>query len=140
MSCESEMQEYLDEIREQVCSRCIERPVGGPPCGPLGKTCGVEVNLPLYVEAVHGVRSGRIDPYLDSIHGHVCDKCVRHDQRGCPCPLDYLSVLIVEAIETVDERRQENSPALASTVAGSRKGLLPGGVRLSAPPVRVRPS
>ena len=37
--------EYLAEIRKQVCSRCVERPPGGPPCAPLGKQCGVEMHL-----------------------------------------------------------------------------------------------
>lgn len=108
MYAEMQMEEYLDEIRLQVCSRCVERPPGGPPCAPLGKTCGVEMHLPLYVEAVHGVTSGRIEPYLKNIQEHVCCHCVRHDANGCPCPLDYLSVLIVQAIETVDQRRRQD--------------------------------
>ena len=41
---------------------------GGSPCAPLGKTCGVELHLPLYVETVHRVTSGWIEPYLDNIH------------------------------------------------------------------------
>lgn len=121
MYAEMQMEEYLDEIREQVCSRCVERPLGGPPCAPLGKTCGVEMHLPLYVEAVHRVTSGRIEPYLNNIHEGVCCNCVRHDAKGCPCPLDYLSVLIVQAIETVDERRQQDPGRELGNVA-ERKG------------------
>lgn len=98
--------EYLAEIRRQVCSRCVERPPGGPPCAPLGKTCGVELHFPHYIEAVQAVKSGRIDPYLDNLHHDICEQCVRHNENGCPCPLDYLSILLVEAIETVDQRRQ----------------------------------
>ena len=31
MYAESDLDEYLEEIRQHVCSRCIERPPGGPP-------------------------------------------------------------------------------------------------------------
>jgi hypothetical protein len=41
-----DLDEYKSEIREQVCARCIHRPPGGPPCEPLGKRCGIELDLP----------------------------------------------------------------------------------------------
>lgn len=113
MYTEAEVQEYLDEIRERVCTRCVERPPGGPPCAPLGKMCGVELHLPLFLEAVHEVDSPLIEPYLDNIHRRVCSQCVRRGGEGCPCPLDYLLVLLVEAIETVDGRHQQGSPRVA---------------------------
>ncbi len=121
MYAEVQMEEYLDEIRQQVCRVCVERPPGGPPCAPLGKTCGVELHLPLYVEAVHRVTSGRIEPYLNNIHENVCSQCVRHDANGCPCPLDYLSVLVVQAIETVDLRRRQD-PGRERGIDAERKG------------------
>jgi hypothetical protein len=31
MLSDAELNEYLNEIRQQVCSRCVERPPGGPP-------------------------------------------------------------------------------------------------------------
>ncbi len=88
MNGEPQMEEYLDEIRQGVCTRCVERPPGGPPCAPLGKTCRAELHLPLYVEAVHRVTSGGIEPYLNHIHESVCSQCVRHDANGRPGPLD----------------------------------------------------
>ncbi len=106
MYTEAELQEYLDEIRREVCSRCVQRPPGGPPCAPLGTRCGIELNLPLYVQAVHEVESHLIEPYLDIIHQRVCSQCPQHDGAGCPCTLDYLPVLVVQAIESVDARRQ----------------------------------
>ena len=120
MYAEAQMQEYLDEIRQQVCSRCVERPPGGPPCAPLGKTCGVEVHLPLYVEAVHRVTSDWIEPYLNNIHESVCSQCVQHNAKGCPCPLDYLPILIVQAIETVDQRRRQDPGASAELLRNGK--------------------
>jgi hypothetical protein len=113
---DAELQEYLDEIRQRACTRCVEKPPGGPPCAPLGKMCGVELHLPLFLEAVQEVDSSLIEPYLDSIHRRVCSQCVRRDHEGCPCPMDYLLVLLVEAIEAVDSRHQQGSSRVAEPV------------------------
>ncbi len=32
MNAELNLEEYMAEIRQHVCARCIERPPGGPPC------------------------------------------------------------------------------------------------------------
>ena len=53
MYSQQQLAEYMDEIRKDVCSRCIERPPGGPPCAPLGKRCGIELNLPQLIDAIH---------------------------------------------------------------------------------------
>jgi hypothetical protein len=100
------LDEYLLELRAQVCSRCIERPEGGPPCGPLGKQCGIELRLPEFIDAVHAVNSVRIDPYIDSLHERVCEDCQSSTSSQCPCPLKSLLLLAVEAIETVDNRHK----------------------------------
>ncbi len=107
MIASAEMQEYLDEIRQDVCSRCVERPAGGPPCLPLGKPCGVELHLPQLVEAVHQVHSDLIEPYLTTNRREVCTSCpFLHNPSFCPCPMDQLAVLVVGAIETVDSRHE----------------------------------
>ncbi len=105
MVTELELEEYLGEIRKQVCSRCVERPPGGPPCAPLGKDCGVELHLPALIDSIHEVHSGRIDPYLVHNRQTICAKCAFLHSSICPCPMDYLAVLVVEAVETVDKRR-----------------------------------
>lgn len=98
------MAEYLAAIREEVCNRCVERPPGGPPCAPLGKRCGIELNLPLLVEAVHQVHSDEMGPYTGTFHDHVCTQCPNRPTDQCPCPLEYLLILAVQAIEAVDQR------------------------------------
>ena len=97
--------EYLEEIREEVCRHCIERPDDGPPCWPVGKSCGVERNLPRIIEAIHAGRGSNLEPYVDHLHHDVCDLCEARDSEDCPCPLEYLQVLVIEAIAAVDERR-----------------------------------
>jgi hypothetical protein len=104
---DAEITEYLDEIRKEVCSRCVERPPGGPPCAPLGKACGIEMHLPQIVKAIHEVRSDWIGPYLENNRNRICETCAFHHGSICPCPMDYLAVLLVQAVETVDKRREE---------------------------------
>jgi hypothetical protein len=106
MMTELNVNEYLDEIRKQVCSCCIERPPGGPPCAPLGKQCGVELHLPELIASIHEMDSPLIEPYLDHNRCEICQKCAYLDSSICPCPMDYLAVPIVRAVDTVDQRRQ----------------------------------
>src|SRR5262245_36743525 len=102
MIAEADLKEYLEEVRQEACSRCVERPPGGPPCGPLGKVCGVELHLPQLVAAVRKARGPEMGPYLDSMHENVCKKCpYLHNHEVCPCPMDSLALLIVQAIEAV---------------------------------------
>lgn len=105
-----EMREYLAEIREEVCKHCVERPPEGPPCYPHGKVCGVELHLPQLIEAIQDVQSGSILPYLEHDREVVCEQCAFHGASCCPCPMDELIYLIVNAVETVAERRKERGP------------------------------
>lgn len=105
MIAEAELDEYLEEIREHVCRGCSEKPPGGPPCLPVGKRCGVELNLPLIVQAVHTEYSGSMGPYIHHFHEVVCTQCANRPTDQCPCPMEFLLLLAVEAIEAVDERR-----------------------------------
>ena len=118
MVTSAELEEYMDEIRRHVCSRCIERVPGGPPCAPLGKRCGVELHLEQLVNAVHAVHNQAIDPYIDSFHDQVCANCANRVTNQCPCPLEPLILLAVEAIETVDQRRRDmhDSPSIVNNL------------------------
>jgi hypothetical protein len=102
------LDEYLDEIRKEVCSICVERPPGGPPCKPLGKECGVELHLPELIETIHEVHSPLIEPYLDHNRSEICTHCTYLHSSICPCPMDYLAIPLVEAVEAVDARRAQH--------------------------------
>jgi hypothetical protein len=126
MVAEAAVQEYLDEIRSEVCSRCVERPNGGPPCLPLGKPCGVELHLPALVSAVREVHSELIEPYLNHNRREICETCTYLHGEHCPCPMDRLAVLVVEAIENVDRRharRDWGKPFLADLPGAERPDL-----------------
>jgi hypothetical protein len=102
----SELNEYMAEIRSHVCTNCVERRAGGPPCEPLGKLCGVEQHLAPLIDAIHSVRSESVVPYRDASRRQICDHCTFRHSSVCPCPMDYLHVLIVQAVEAVDARHE----------------------------------
>lgn len=119
MVATAELAEYLAEIRDQVCSRCVERPPGGPPCAPLGKDCGIELHLPQLVDSVHAVHSRWMPPYLEHNRHEICEKCALLHSSICPCPMDYLATLVVEAVETVDKR---HDPCASGRPIVTRRG------------------
>ena len=126
MVTESDLAEYLDEIRKQVCACCIERPPGGPPCAALGKQCGVELHLRQLIDAIHEVHSPLIEPYLNHNRQAICEHCAFLQSSICPCPMDYLAIPLVQAVETVDERRgrREKGRQLLSSLPGSGETAL----------------
>ena len=105
-NCESDYGEYLQELRDTVCAHCIERPTGGPPCAPLGRICGIEQHVPKLVDICRETNTVQMGPYMDKVHDLICTDCPNRDAENCPCPLEYLMVLAVEAVERVERRRQ----------------------------------
>lgn len=118
MLTEVEVTEYLDEIRKEVCSRCVERPPDGPPCAPLGKDCGIEMHLPQLIDSIRAVHSDAIAPYVDNNRRLICETCPQLNGENCPCPMEYLAVLVVEAVETVDRR---HNPAQVPSQGATRE-------------------
>jgi hypothetical protein len=100
-----ESDKYLAALRSQVCSHCIQRGPDCPPCAPHGKACGIEAHLPELVELCRTTNSAQMSEYIDNLHDRICSDCPDRETAACPCPLDYLLQLAVEAIESVD--RQE---------------------------------
>jgi hypothetical protein len=110
MATQGEYDEYLAELREQVCSRCIEHHPGNPPCTSHGKACGIEEHVPALVEICRSTDSRQMDPYIEQLHDEICSECKFRDAPICPCPLDYLLQLAVEAVERVEQRRAARQP------------------------------
>jgi hypothetical protein len=74
--------------------------------------CGVELHLENLIDSIHEVRSNCIQPYLDHNRHDICAKCAFLHSSVCPCPMDYLSLLVVQAVESVDERRRQRGETL----------------------------
>jgi hypothetical protein len=111
MSESNEYDEYLQELRIEVCSHCIVRRPGNPPCAPHGIECGIERHVPELVELCRTTDSVLIDPYIEKLHDTICEECEFKDKPVCPCPLNYLLLMAVEAIERVERRRLAKSRA-----------------------------
>jgi hypothetical protein len=105
MNIQDDFEEFRSQLRSDVCSRCIERRPGTPPCAPLGKACGIERHLLALVALCRTTDSALIDPYIKGLHDTICIDCEYKDKPACPCPLDYLLHLAVEAVEMVESRR-----------------------------------
>jgi hypothetical protein len=109
MNTLDDLDEYRAELQANVCSHCIERRPNAPPCGPLGKGCGIERHLAALIELCRTTDSALIDPYIEKLHGTICAGCEYQDKPSCPCPLNYLLQLAVEAVEKVEHRRAKSS-------------------------------
>ncbi len=102
-----DLREYVEAVRQRVCSVCSEKPPGGPPCLPLGKHCGIELHLDKVVDIVQRVHSENLDPYGETLHREVCTFCPNREAYAeCPCPMESLLELAVEAIEEVEARKR----------------------------------
>jgi hypothetical protein len=77
----------------------------------LGKECGVEIHLPALIDSIHEVHSPLIATYLHHNRNEICEHCALLHSNVCPCPMDYLSTLIVEAVDNVDRRRRPRDKA-----------------------------
>jgi len=110
VSQSDEYEEYVTELRNAVCSHCIERQPDCPPCEPHGKGCGIELHVPRLVELCRSMDSAQMEPYIDQLHDTICTECDYRDTPSCPCPLEYLLQMAVEAIECVERRRVAGQP------------------------------
>src|SRR5262249_39768426 len=55
-----------------------------------------------------------------------CEKCAFLHSSACPCPMDYLALLTVQAVETVDQRRgrrEKGRQVLAALPGGEPAGM-----------------
>jgi hypothetical protein len=68
------------------------------------------MHLPQLIDAVREVQSGSIGSYLENNRRKICEHCPMLHGCDCPCPMDYLAVLLVQAGETVNERRGPRRP------------------------------
>ncbi|HVT27688.1 MAG TPA: hypothetical protein VHE81_06685 [Lacipirellulaceae bacterium] len=122
MNVQDELEDYRIALHSEVCSRCIERRPGAPPCAPLGKGCGIERHLPALVELCRTTDSALIDPYVEKLHETICIDCEYKDEPECPCPLDYLLNLAIETVESVQRRKANRSQGDKSRNARSPRG------------------
>jgi hypothetical protein len=64
------------------------------------------MHLDRLVSCTQQVQSDLIEPYVEHNRQEICAGCAFLNSDICPCPMEYLAVLVVQAIEAVDERRE----------------------------------
>lgn len=99
--------EYLAEVREQVCSCCPHRAPAGPPYGPECRGCGVELQLPRIVESIRDAGDRLTEYDEEPARELVCAQCHCLGGGCCPCAVAALSALLVRAVFSVEERREQ---------------------------------
>jgi hypothetical protein len=99
--------EYLAEVREQVCGHCPEQQADQVRFLPVCRHCGVELQLPRIVESIRVAGAGLADFGPAPARRLVCTQCHCLDSVHCPCPAGDLAAMVVRAVHSVDERREQ---------------------------------
>jgi hypothetical protein len=100
---------YREALRRRVCAVCLDSRDDGS-CGiGRGRTCALDRHGPRLIDAVLGVRSGRMDEYYAALDAEICSRCQEQDAQGScrlrnegNCALAVYLPLIVDAIEEAD--------------------------------------
>jgi hypothetical protein len=79
------------------------------------------MHLSQLVESIRAVRGDSIVPYLENNRRLICATCPLLDGDDCPCPMDYLAVLVVDAVEAVDRRHSGNVGEAATPAERERR-------------------
>lgn len=103
------MQEYYESIRRAVCAHCIDALPSGRCTLMRYRDCPVQKFLPQVVAITHCLRSDFAEDYRKMVREKVCSNCPHAHNGDCPlraradCPLDRYLVLVIDAIDHVDE-------------------------------------
>ena len=103
------MEKYLEAIRENVCSICVDSDEKGKCRLNEREICAVEYFLPKIISVVHSTDSPDIEDYFHNLREEVCSKCRdKEEKNNCylredsNCSLDRYFHLIVSTIKKVD--------------------------------------
>lgn len=103
------MQKYLEAIRKNVCSICVDSTDEGECTLTKSEICAVEKFLPRIVDVIHNTSEDDLQTYLEELREKVCAECRTNGDDNCylredaNCALDRYFPLIVDAIKSVDE-------------------------------------
>jgi len=98
--------EYMTEARAEVCGRCPQRTADQFPFGAECWRCGIELQLPELVDAIHAAETGLPAGPAPDQH-KVCARCLHLRSARCPCAVEALTDVLVRAVRAVDARREQ---------------------------------
>jgi hypothetical protein len=103
------MQRYIDAIRKNVCSICVDSTDEGECTLSTKELCAVEYYFPKILEVVHSIDSEDLEVYHEKLKDTICAECAASgDKDHCylrddaNCSLDRYFSIIVETIKKVD--------------------------------------
>ena len=112
------LEEYQETLKEFLATACMDRLDDGTCAPPKGRRCALDLNLAPIVQAVKAVKSDRLDEYAGSVRDTVCIQCINQSEHGecevrdqMDCCLNNFMSLVVDAIDAVDARYEENAPS-----------------------------
>lgn len=98
---------YMEAIRRRVCAVCLDQRDDGTCRLAGGRVCAIEAHMPHVVTAILGIRSNRMDEYVQAIRAQICGDCKQDLDGYCTyrdkgeCALWTYLPLVVDAIEEV---------------------------------------
>ena len=102
------MQKYLEAIRKNVCSICVDSTDEGDCTLTEKEVCAVESFLPRIVDVIHNAQEDDLQTYINELREKVCAECRSNGDENCylredaNCALDRYFPLIIDAIKSVD--------------------------------------
>jgi len=98
-------EKYLQEIRQRVCSKCIDRTASGLCTASTFEACAINRYLPEIIDIVLSGPPAEYDEYVSRLRSKVCSACGRQSPDGrcdlrddVECALDRYFPVIIEAI------------------------------------------
>ncbi|MCF8267827.1 MAG: hypothetical protein K9I69_07060 [Ignavibacteriales bacterium] len=103
------MEKYLEAIRKNVCSLCIDSDENGNCTLNEKERCAVELFLPKIIETIRKAETDDLTLQYRALKDHVCRECrVKEGSDKCylkedaNCSLDRYYHIIVETVLQVD--------------------------------------
>jgi len=98
-------EKYLQEIRQRVCSKCIDRTASGLCVASTFDACAINRYLPEIIDIVLADPADGYDATVNDLRARVCSACEQQSPDGrcgmrddVECALDRYFPLVIEAI------------------------------------------
>ena len=103
---------YLQEIRDKVCRKCIDRTPAGLCVTSTYDSCAINRFLPEIIDIVLNTSGEEMEPYVAKLRERVCANCGHQSTDGhcdmrddIECALDRYFPIVVETIQEVQYPR-----------------------------------
>ena len=103
------MQRYIDALRKNVCSICVDSSDEGDCTLTTKELCAVEYYLPKILEVIQSTDSEDLEVYHNKLKNTICAECAASEDKDhcylredANCSLDRYFSLIVETVKKVD--------------------------------------